>query len=86
MYGKNNEVQERVITLEEVLQALTGCTALPAIDNGLIVFEHTSDLLSSVNTCAPSITFRRLQSLQDYDVFQETLQNIVVGELGFGTE
>lgn len=87
LYGSGDDVKQKTANLQELLQALIGCPALPtSICSGLIVFDHSSSQLTVVNTCAPSITFRRLHTLQDYDAFQNTMQNIVCGELGFGLE
>lgn len=74
-----------VINTSHVLQALTASESLPRnIDSGLIEFRHTSDDMSTVNTCAPSITFSKTASFEDYDVFEKHFISIIVEAVGFG--
>jgi hypothetical protein len=71
----------------DLLQALLGCPALPkGINEGLLVFDHKSDQLTTVNTCAPSINFSKLSEIKHYNTFEELMKNILVGSYGFGLE
>lgn len=85
--GKENEVKGLTVTLKMVLQALLGSEYLPTdIESGIIEFDHEKDTLSSVNTCAPSVTFRQLDKIQSYDCLEQHLINIVLRTDGFGIE
>lgn len=81
------EPAETVLSLKQVLQAFVGSPGLPRdIDNGLLLFEHNNSLLSTVNTCAPSITLRGLDKIQKYQMFQDDMLNLIVCSYGFGLE
>ena len=80
--GQQTAVQ---LNTGHILQALIGTTTIPHnLINGLIMFDHTQKNLSSVNTCAPSISFSDVTSLQKYENFETHFLNIVVGAYGFG--
>lgn len=66
---------------------LTGSPKLPRnISNRLILFVHCSERLITVNTCAPSISFSKCRTNQEYEKFEESFLNIIVGAPGFGIE
>ncbi|WAQ95694.1 G2E3-like protein [Mya arenaria] len=82
--GSSSEVNPNT---GHLLQALIGCPALPScITEGIITFDHKSDYLTTVNTCAPSINFSKLSVIKNYSSFEELMKNVIVGSYGFGRE
>ncbi|WAR20278.1 G2E3-like protein [Mya arenaria] len=82
--GSSSEVN---LNTGHLLQALIGCPALPScITEGIITFDHKSDYLTTVNTCAPSINFSKLSVIKNYSSFEELMKNVIVGSYGFGRE
>lgn len=68
------------LNIGHLLQALIGCPNLtPNLSGRLIQFDHSS-LDPKINTCAPSVTFSRVEQLQNYSEFQEAMLNVIVGE------
>ncbi|XP_055955241.1 probable E3 ubiquitin-protein ligase HERC3 isoform X2 [Patella vulgata] len=73
------------LTIKDFLQAVTGSSSISNnIKIGLILFDHKSELLTTVNTCAPSITFSQTSSLKEYSFLEKSMINIIVGAYGFG--
>ncbi|KAK3581808.1 hypothetical protein CHS0354_028815 [Potamilus streckersoni] len=80
--GREEDVQ---INMGHLLQSLVGSTPLPVnIASGIIEFNHTIKKLTTVNTCAPSITFYSTVENQEYEKFVESFINIIVASYGFG--
>ena len=78
---------ETVVTMNHLLKALVGCPSLPRnISSGLVIFDHNSKQLSTVNTCAPSITFSRISELQEYSTLETMMLNIIIAAYGFGLQ
>jgi hypothetical protein len=76
-----------VINTGHVLQALVGCETLPRnIECGLVEFSHTSNNLTTVNTCAPSIMFSQTARIQEYETFEKHFLSVIVDAVGFGIE
>ncbi|WAR15457.1 hypothetical protein MAR_005562, partial [Mya arenaria] len=74
-----------VINTGHVLQALIGCETLPRnIECGLVEFSHTSNNLTIVNTCAPSIMFSQTARIQEYETFEKHFLSLIVDAVGFG--
>ncbi|WAR20106.1 hypothetical protein MAR_001944 [Mya arenaria] len=74
-----------VINTGHVLQALIGCETLPRnIECGLVEFSHTSNNLTTVNTCAPSIMFSQTARIQEYETFEKHFLSLIVDAVGFG--
>ena len=68
-----------------VLQSFIGCPVLsPNIASGFIEFDHTSDMFSYVNTCAPSISFCKTNDLMNYENMENQMIRIIVEAEGFG--
>ena len=58
---ESETAEDVILNMGDLLQALLGCPALPkGINEGLLKFDHKSDQLTTVNTCAPSINFSKL--------------------------
>ncbi|WAR18586.1 LOW QUALITY PROTEIN: G2E3-like protein, partial [Mya arenaria] len=69
-----------VLDMRNLLQALIGCQAFPSnITEGIITFDHKSDQLTTINTCAPSINFSKLSEFKNYSSFEELMKHIIVG-------
>ncbi|WAR06138.1 hypothetical protein MAR_021507 [Mya arenaria] len=80
--GSSSEVN---LNTGHLLQALIRCPALPScITEGIITFDHKSDYLTTVNTCAPSVNFSKLSVIKNYSSFEELMKNVIVGSYGFG--
>ncbi|XP_076082340.1 uncharacterized protein LOC143053438 [Mytilus galloprovincialis] len=80
----DEEKKDTNVSMKNVLQAFVGSEGLPTdIDFGIIEFDHQSENLSSVNTCAPSITIRQISQNQNYQTLENHLLNIIVGTDGF---
>ncbi|XP_053386140.1 uncharacterized protein LOC128550670 isoform X2 [Mercenaria mercenaria] len=78
---------DEVLDMGNLMQALIGCPAFPSsITEGIITFDHNSDQLTTINTCAPSINFSKLSEIKDYSSFEELMKYIIVGSYGFGRE
>ena len=76
-----------VINTGHVMQAFVGCETLPRnLENGIIEFNHTSNNLTTVNTCAPSIMFSQTERISEYDNFEKHLLSLIVEAVGFGIE
>lgn len=79
--------QMKTLTMADVVQAFVGSDSLPRlVSSGLIEFNHTSKNISTVNTCAPSLTFCNISDLQNYDIFESHMIYIIVGAPEFGIE
>ncbi|KAK6186488.1 hypothetical protein SNE40_008517 [Patella caerulea] len=80
-------LEEQIITLNtgHILQALLGSPRIPSnISCGIMTFDHVSNGLTTINTCAPSISFSNLKLIKTYSRFEESLLLVVVGAHGFG--
>ncbi|WAR10678.1 hypothetical protein MAR_035754 [Mya arenaria] len=85
MNSSEESLKEVTINLGDVLQALIGCRSLPRnIKSGEMEFDHLSNQLSYVNTCAPSIIFTRTKELVNYEKLEHHLICIIVEAEGFG--
>ena len=85
--GETGASSEVDLNTGHLLQALIGCPALPSsITEGIITFDHHSDYLTTVNTCAPSINFSQISYIKNYSSFEELMKNVMVGAYGFGRE
>lgn len=75
-----NSEKDHTINMAWVSQVLFGCPDIPwDIQDALVIFDHTCDQLSVVNTCAPSLTFRRCPVIRKYEKFEELMLEILVG-------
>ncbi|KAK6166961.1 hypothetical protein SNE40_022186 [Patella caerulea] len=84
---EDDSEEDVVLHLGHFLQAAVGSPTLPRdIICGLLIFDHSSKDLTTVNTCAPSITFKKIDEIQTYDNFEDSLINIIVCAYGFGIE
>ncbi|WAR27605.1 hypothetical protein MAR_013309 [Mya arenaria] len=85
MNSSEKSLKEVTINLGDVLQALIGCKSLPRnIKSGEMEFDHLSNQLSYVNTCAPSVIFTRTKNLVNYEKPEHHLICIIVEAEGFG--
>ena len=67
------------LTIDVVYQALLGCRDIPRhMSEGLVLFDHVSDLLSTANTCAPVLTLR-MKRLSKYASVEQAMVMIFVG-------
>jgi len=78
------DTKEVTVTMEQVFQSLTGCAHAPSNLAGSIYFDHLSAVLSSVNTCVPSINFSSIKDLRTYKTMEAHMLHIIFGTLGFG--
>lgn len=77
------KTSDGLILLEDILMAFVGMRCIPRTRTGIIIFNHLDDKLSSVNTCAPSITFSRIRDLAaSREKVEEHIVNIVKGAGG----
>ena len=77
------EYGRHTLCMAELMQVLVGSPHLPRnIDNGLIVFDNIGRTLSSVNTCAPTLTITTKRVATYEDLLLEML-NICINSPGF---
>ena len=74
----------QALTIDVVYQALLGCRDIPRhISEGLVLYAHVSDLLSTANTCTPVLTLR-MKRLSKYASIEQAMVMICVQSYGFG--
>lgn len=72
------------ITIPIVCQAFTGSPSLPLnIESGLVIFDHASERMPVINTCAPSITISNTTRMQDYTTFEDNFVHAIMGSMDF---
>ena len=84
---EDDSSSETVLSMDNLLQALIGCSSIPcSLEEGIITFDHSSKQWTTVNTCAPSINFSRLSDIKSYSGFEQMMINLLVGSYGFGQQ
>ena len=72
----------KTFKLTDVLMSLIGMRDFSRGTSGLITFDHNSRGYTSVNTCAPSITFANIDQLTRKEVMEDHLLALVQGTGG----
>ena len=78
------EYNDKTLQMSDILQSLTGNCQIPrGCISGLVLCDHSTNSLSTINTCAPSINLST-KNLKSYDDFKTMMVSMLCDDEGFG--
>ena len=75
---------DKTLQMTDVLQSMTGNCQIPrGCTTGLVLCDHNTNALSTINTCAPSINITT-KNVKSYDDFKTMMVSMMCDDEGFG--
>ena len=75
---------DKTLQMSDILQSLTDNCQIPrGCITGLVLCDHNTNALSTINTCAPSINITT-KNVKSYDDFKTMMVSMMCDDEGFG--
>ena len=75
---------DKTLQMSDILQSLTDNCQIPrGCTTGLVLCDHNTNALSTINTCAPSINITT-KKVKSYDDFKTMMVSMLCDDEGFG--